>query len=389
MEANTVPSLLNRLVGGDHPDRSGYRFYEEPIKNLLEAMDHGVCPWNNPCLTLQIANAKTRLSYRGFNQFNLAANTMLAGYRSPYWMTFKQANEFGGRIKTGARSTMIVYRKVFDSAKNPKENAAARDERSTPNPPGLREHPINITPEKTRQFTQLFYFRAFNYDQTEGVEIGIDPYPAIRRPAAPDEAEAAAKAILAGFKDGPRIEHTQSIVERGAGSYSEKHDRISLRPPEDYVTAGEYWGALFHELMHSCAAPNRLDFRKGAPQPSFGDKDYALDELTSEIGANLLLVRAGLENQALRENSAAYLRSWRTRIGDNPRILIWAADRAARAVNLVLGINPDVTRDLGPAATAAATAPTAIPLPSVAALSQELERSGCDLRPKFEPSPAT
>jgi len=389
MEANAAPSILTRLLDGDHPDRSGYRFYEEPIKNLLEAMDRGVCPWNNPCLTMQIANAKTRLPYRGFNQFILAATTLVAGYRSPFWMTLKQANEFGGRIKTGARSTMIVYRKVFDSPENPRKRASEMEDSGSTNRPWLGESSIDKSTERTNRFTRLFYFRAFNYDQTEGVQFGFEPYPTVRRPAASDGAEAAAKAILAGFKNGPKIVHTQSIVERGAGSYSEKEDRICLRPPQDYVTSGEYWGALFHELIHSCAAPNRLDFRKNSPKARFGDKAYALDELTCEIGANLLLVKAGLENEGLRENSAAYLRSWKARIGDNPRMLIWAADRASRAVNWVLGISPEAAKDPAPSAPAAMETPAAMPLPSVAILAHELERRGFDARPGFEPLPAT
>ena len=68
-----TPDLnLAHLLTGPGADRTGYRFYEEPIRNLLEAMDQGVCPWNNPCLTWPIANAKTRLTYRGFNQFSLS-----------------------------------------------------------------------------------------------------------------------------------------------------------------------------------------------------------------------------------------------------------------------------------------------------------------------------
>lgn len=334
MDATASSQTLEQLLVGSGGDRTGYRFYEEPIRNLLEAMDRGVCPWNNPCLTWPIANAKTRQPYRGFNQFSLAMATMLANYRSPYWLTLYQANEFGGSVNKGARSTIIVYRKQFEV---PKKGPGPGQ-----NPSEDSDHPApaEMDEEKPRSFSRLFYFRVFNLDQTAGVDIGVDPYPTVQRQPLHGDVETAARRIIDGFRNGPTIEHGQSIVDRAAGSYSIARDVINLRPPQDYVSAGEYWGALFHELIHSCGAPSRLDYQKGRPQPSFGSEEYALEELTCEIGANLLLGKAGLENEALRENSAAYLRSWRKKIGENPRLLIWAADRAARAVNLVLGVAP-------------------------------------------------
>lgn len=383
METKTSDPNLAHLLTGPGADRTGYRFYEEPIRNLLEAMDQGVCPWNNPCLTWPIANAKTRLTYRGFNQFSLATATMIAGYRSPYWLTLIQANEFGGSIRKGSRSTMIVFRKVFESG------GQETNERPKAQPGSDQSQRRDEDPAKVRKFTRLFYFRAFNFDQTENVDIGVDPHPTVQRPNVQDGSENAAQRIVAGFKDGPKIEHRQSIVDRAAGSYSEDRDVVSLRPPEDYVTAGEYWSALFHELIHSCGAANRLDFRKGAPQARFGDKDYALEELTCEIGANLLLSRAGLENEALRANSAAYLRSWRKKIGENPRLVIGATDRAVRAVNLVLGIVPmaataDPVKDS--ASPSGMALPNPMPLPSVEVMARELAAEPIAVRRSLEPS---
>lgn len=360
MKTKASSSALADALAADVHDKTGYRFYEEPIKNLLEAMEHGVCPWNNPCLTWPIANAKTAIPYRGFNQNYLATVIMLRNFRSPFWLSLKQANELGGRVKQGARSSLIVYRKVFESPRHDSgsEPAVGHDTSAA----------ASLNAEKTRKWVRLFYHRVFNYDQTEGAKIDRDPYPTVRRALAPNEAEAAAQAILVGFHDGPRVVHTQSIVQSEAGSYSERADTITMRPPEDYPSAGEYWSTLFHEVIHSCGAQKRLDFHRGGPRPRFGDKDYALEELTCEVGSNLLLVRAGLENEELRRNSAAYLRHWKSKIEDNPKLLIWASDRAARAVNLVLGISPEARAN--PANPEHASA--AMPLPSADGMANDL-----------------
>ncbi len=370
MKTKGSPSALSEALAADVHDKTGYRFYEEPIKNLLDAMEGGVCPWNNPCLTWPIGNAKTGIPYRGFNQNYLATVTMIRNFRSPFWLSLKQANEFGGHVKQGSRSSLIVYRKLFESPRADANN----DQHDVGH-----EHAANELGkgETTRKWVRLFYHRVFNYDQTEGAEIGREPYPTVRRVLTATEAEAAAQSILAGFADGPRIRHTQSIVQSEAGSYSERADEIFMRPPEDYPSTGEYWSTLFHELIHSCGAQKRLDFHRGASRPRFGDKDYALEELTCEIGSNLLLVRAGLENLELRRNSAAYLRHWKSKIEDNPKLLIWASDRAGRAVNLVLGISPNTQ----PNPVAPETSSAAMPLPSAAGMASELASHGDEQSP--------
>ena len=97
-------------------------------------------------------------------------------------------------------------------------------------------------------------------------------------------------------------------------------------------------------------------------------------ELTAEIGANFLLVRAGLENAELRDNSAAYLRSWKSKIENNPKVLIWASERAARAVNLVLGIVPEKPKEVVESGTSPETeASQPMPLPPVVAMEAVLE----------------
>lgn len=373
------PPQVPGLDSLSHDDRVGYRFYEEPIKNLLAAIEQGTCPWHNPCLTLPIANGFSGHPYRGVNRFHLALATMARSYRSPYWLSFKQANELGGHVKKGSRSTVVVFRKRFDQTRAESQSEGSSRAGSAASGPSATR--ADFDPERRRTFSMLFYHRVFNYEQTEEVNLGRDPYPSVQRTPNLVEAESAAKRILAGFKDGPEIHHTQSIVESQSGSYSEKLDRIHLRPPQDYVSAGEYWSTLFHELIHACGAAKRLDFDQGGPAPVHGSRAYAIEELTCEIGSNLLLVQAGLENEHLRNNSAAYLRHWKSKIEADPKVFIWAADRASRAVNLVLGIAPGASRQ--------PEAVSPMPLPAAATMNEELAACAETGRPAaaFEPVP--
>lgn len=101
-------------VSGRNQD-GGPGLYEEPVKRPMQAIDQGLCRWNNPDLSLPIADAQSGLTYRGFDQVYLAVITMMKGHRSPVWMTLRQANEFDGHVKKGEHSSMIVYRKMLEA----------------------------------------------------------------------------------------------------------------------------------------------------------------------------------------------------------------------------------------------------------------------------------
>ena len=57
-------------------------------------------PWNvENADPLSLASGK---QYRGVNVFMLETSAAMSGYRSRYWMTFKQALERGGRPRSRA-----------------------------------------------------------------------------------------------------------------------------------------------------------------------------------------------------------------------------------------------------------------------------------------------
>ncbi len=55
-------------------------------------------------------NLVSRRPYRGVNVFLLHA----MAYQSPYWLTFKQAQEMGGNVRRGEHACPVVFRKWLD-----------------------------------------------------------------------------------------------------------------------------------------------------------------------------------------------------------------------------------------------------------------------------------
>ena len=52
-----------------------------------------------------------------------------------------------------------------------------------------------------------------------------------------------------------------------------------------------------------------------------------------------MLGALGLDNPKQIENQAAYLKSWKSALKDDPQAIVWAAGRAEKAANLILGLD--------------------------------------------------
>jgi antirestriction protein ArdC len=98
--------------------------------------------------------------------------------------------------------------------------------------------------EVTRTLPLLRYYRVFNVEQFEGLNL-----PAI---ATNDiKAIAAAEAIVAGMPAAPSIAHDGG----GRAFYRSDTDSIHLPPVNSSDSADEYYSATFHGLVHSPDTP--------------------------------------------------------------------------------------------------------------------------------------
>jgi antirestriction protein ArdC len=161
-----------------------YAIVTEKILNLLE---RGVVPWRRPWTLAGLPrNLVSKKPYRGINHFLLSASK----YFSPYWLTMRQANELGGRIRKGEESTLIVYWKVSDV------------KQSTENIDG------EATDAKARRRFLLKYYRVFNLYQCELQQAVLDNLPKIETHEH-DSIEATER-IISGMPNPPEIQHAGS-----------------------------------------------------------------------------------------------------------------------------------------------------------------------------------
>lgn len=277
--------------------------YEKVTSALIEALTQGVVPWQKPWVGAVPMNGESHRPYRGINTLVLGC----APFSDPRWLTFRSAQRLGGQVRKGEKSRPVVFWKFWEQC----------DE---------------STGEVIDRIPMLRYYSVFNVEQCDGLKIKplSDLFPTYNH-----DPIAAAEAIIANMPDRPTIQHGH---ERAF--YACALDTVGMPHRERFSKVERYYSTLFHELGHSTGHHSRLNREEVASNTShFGSGDYSREELVAEFCAAFLCNHAGIDSTS--EQSAAYLNGWLRAFQGDVRMAVWAAGRAQKAADFILGLSPD------------------------------------------------
>lgn len=286
--------------------------YEIVTNRIIEMLEKdGQIPWKKPWKSTGAArNLITRKPYKGINSFILNCNN----FSSSYWLTFKQAQDKGGYIRKGERSTLVCFYKWINTT----SESASPEEFEQDNPSCIKKIPL------------LRYYNVFNLDQTEGIES-----PAEELPTPEFTPIERAEQIINQMQNMPTIFHGGDRA-----SYSPALDRICMPQKEAFHSSAGYYACLYHEISHSTGHHTRLN-RKGITEPSyFGSHDYSHEELVAEFSASMICAYVGIELETLT-NSAAYIQNWLEVLKNDKRLAIIAAGQAQKASDYILNFKEE------------------------------------------------
>lgn len=271
--------------------------FEVVTNQILGILEKGTIPWRKTWSVSQPRSYFTGKPYRGINAFILACMP----YSSSFWLTYRTAKAKGGHVKKGEKGTPVVYWNWI------RKTDAEGNEKMIP---------------------FLRYYTVFNLDQCEGV-----PAPRFQVKAQGHNGERIAKCegIVSGYANGPKISHGG---ERA--SYCPPLDSVQMPAFESFESPEAYYATLFHELTHSTGHASRLNRPEVVQAQSFGSYNYGCEELTAEMGAAFLCMMVEIDSVTV-ENSAAYIASWIKKIKEDPKMVIYAASKARKAVELIAG----------------------------------------------------
>lgn len=289
--------------------------YARVTSQILAQLERGARPWTQPWESRQGGLTATRPlrangePYRGINVLMLWAAAFEHGYTTPIWMTFKQAEALGGRVRKGEKASLVVYA----NTPGPKENAADNDEA------GQAE-------KGARGVSFMKAYHVFNVAQVDGLKESrpvslssvLDPIDRI------DRAEAFFEATGADIRHGGDQAY-----------YAPGPDRIQMPLFEAFHDASAYYAVLAHEMTHWTKAKHRLD--RDFTSVRFGIHGRAMEELVAELGAAFLSADLGLAPEP-REDHAAYLQHWIAVMRADSRAIFTAAAHAQKAADYLTGL---------------------------------------------------
>jgi antirestriction protein ArdC len=315
MLPSAISALFFSMAGQPIPierrNTMGVNVYDVINQRILQLLEQGTVPWRRGwnVTSSMPRSLATKKEYKGLNVFVLSCQQ----FSSPWWLTFHQCNQLGGRILKGSRSTPVLFWKWVDRAGNELD---VHDEHNS----------------RSGKVPLLKFYQVFNAEQTEGIT-----YPETENTFTnfttftPIEQ---AEQIISSMPNRPLIQHMGNRAY-----YNPTSDTITLPPQHNFQSPEEYYCTAFHELIHSTMAENRLNRKATIQVHKFGDADYSKEELVAEMGASFLCGYSGIEDTTL-ENSVAYLQGWLKALRSDRTLLVHAASAAQRASDFVLNVTP-------------------------------------------------
>ena len=211
---------------------------------MIKKMETLTGEWRKPWIA-DLAHGLPRnlrgTHYRGGNILMLLFLSEIAGYRTPLFMTFKQAKEEGLNILKGSGSFPVFFWKLYIRHKETRKKIE------------LAEY-YRLPQEQRRQYDVLpvmRYYPVFNIDQTDMQEQQPERYTTLTTPTGPkDYSDGLTCEVL------DRMQTEQSwgcpILQKSgdAAFYSPCDDRIVLPRQEQFHDLEAFYSTMLHEMSY-------------------------------------------------------------------------------------------------------------------------------------------
>ena len=287
-----------------------FNHYQTITNSILTALEQGVKPWARPWTTKGGAeildagvpfNAASGRNYRGLNVPMLWAAANANGYTRHAWVSYKQAQELGGNVRKGERSTLVFFFKFLE-----REERAEDGSTEQVRIPLIRAYPV------------------FHVDQCDGIRLPqrVQPKPTKSNGALGRVGPIVDRLGLAG---GVRYGGDAAFYSPGA-------DSVQMPVVEAFKSRDTFLATLLHECGHATGHRDRLarDF-----SGRFGSEAYAFEELVAELCSAFSQAVLGI--RADIEHHASYIESWQRVLKQDRHAFVKACSLAQAAADCMLG----------------------------------------------------
>ncbi len=310
------------------------QFTEQMIQTIKDIKVGWRKTWINTSANGSPMNLSGR-NYNCMNEFFLYLFCEAKRFKYPVFVTVKKANELGAHINKGAQSAPVLFWKI-DIKDQFGKRITIEDYRKL----SSQEQSLCTT----RPI--LKYYNVFNIEQTNLMEVQQEKVQKLLEEKFSTPELHTADGMYANSALDEMIDKQSwicpiSLKEQNKAFYSQATDSITLPVKEQfnlggseedvYISGQEFYSTMLHEMTHSTGSSKRLNRIKHS---SFGDNEYAKEELIAELTAALIGHKLGF-NTKVRENNAAYLDGWLKQLNEDPKFLISVLADVNKAAQMI------------------------------------------------------
>jgi antirestriction protein ArdC len=265
---------------------------------IIAQLEQNVVPWQKPWSESgPPINFLTKRPYHGIN--TLMLNSL--EYETQSYLSWKQLKAIGGSVQKGERGHVVVFWKRIQ-----------------------KEH---VSEGDTQKYTSLLrYYKVFNIAQCSNIPEHLLPSTEVL----PYSPISTCDEIIERMPLCPVIKHSKQKA-----FYNPKEDYINMPKQGSFTDVESYYGTIFHELIHSTGHKTRLNRKEIVESIDYGNENYAIEELTAEIGACFLTSIAGIGIHQFN-NSVSYISTWLERLRKDKKLIVYASGQAQRATDFIL-----------------------------------------------------
>lgn len=308
--------------GPSSEDKALDLFAELIIQRIEEISKDWRKPWFTDGTLTWPKNMAGR-EYNGLNALMLLMHCEDKGYKIPRFCTFDAVMRMNGKtdkegnplprvsVLRGEKSFPVMLTTFTCIDKETKEKIKYEEYKK-------------LSEEEKKQYnvySKMQVFRVFNIDQTNLKESRPELYDRLAGESGQRKSEQTGPQFCFGPVDRMISENLWvcpiTPKYQDNAYYSISKDEIVVPEKAQFKDGESFYGTLLHEMTHSTGAESRL----GRIRPAaFGSSDYAREELVAELGSALVAQRYGMSRH-LKEDSAAYLKSWLGSLKESPQFI--------------------------------------------------------------------
>lgn len=336
-------------TGPSADDRAMAQFTELMIDKIKGLQEDWHKPWLTPGSQRWPRNMDSR-EYCGSNALMLMLNAEKQGYDVPVYGTFNRitglnfskqpdgtyvplVDNDGNKLPTvmvnkGEKSFPVYLTSFTVVNRDTKEKIPYADYRK-----------LSDEDKKSYQvFPKLNVYNVFNLAaQTNIAEARPDMFEKFKAMVGigVEEAKDRDSSVFPAMDEmiGKNLWYCPIIPTFGDAAYfSISKDHIVVPEKRQFKSGESFYSTLLHEMNHSCRQEGRLGGLGNGSK--FGSNDYSIEELRAELGAAIVAARFGM-TKGLKDDSAAYLKSWLENIQESPDFLKTVLNDVKKATFLI------------------------------------------------------